>query len=100
MESNGKRNREIICGVVALLIAGVFFAGCLNISAVSEKISSWGNINIIVYGMTLILFCLVFIVGLCIAEKKKTTEKSLLEQKRVKMGAAALLLVGQALFLL
>lgn len=98
MESNGKRNREIICGVVALLIAGVFFAGCLDISAVSEKISSWGNINIIVYGMTLILFCLVFIVGLCIAEKKKTTEKSLLEQKGVKMGAAALLLVGQALF--
>ena len=74
MESNRKKNREIICGAAGLIAAAVFFVGCLKIPAISDKISSLGNINIVVYGMTLILFCLVFIVGLCIAGRKKTAE--------------------------
>ena len=66
-----ERKREIVCGSAALLIAAVFFVCCFRIQRLAEMISSYGNINILVYGMTLILFCLAFAAGMLLFSQKE-----------------------------
>ena len=93
-----KKNREVICGAAALLAAASFFVGCLQIPIISKKISSLGNINILVYGMSLILFCAFCIIGLVVVRRMKPSSHSILESVWVKGGMLVLLLVGQAVF--
>lgn len=98
MEDYMKKNREVICGAAALLAAASFFVGCLQIPIISKKISSLGNINILVYGMSLILFCAFCIIGLVVVRRMKPSSHSILESVWVKGGMLVLLLVGQAVF--
>ena len=79
-----ERKREIICGSAALLISAVFFVCCLRVQSLAEIISSYGNINILVYGMTLVLFCLVFAAGMLLFSQNKKWDLAILENKKVK----------------
>lgn len=66
-----KKNREIVCGLAAWLLASCFFMGCFLIPDLSQQISRIGNNNILIYGMTLILFCLFFLLGMGMSRKKE-----------------------------
>ena len=56
-----KKNREIVCGLAAWLLTACFFLGCFLIPGLSDRISALGNNNILIYGMTLVLFCILFL---------------------------------------
>ncbi len=91
-----ERNREAVCAGAALVISAIFFVCCLKVPALSERISSIGNINILVYGMTLALFCLAFMAGLFLT---KWAAFQWLERAGVKKWTLALLLAAAAVFL-
>lgn len=93
-----KKNRGILCGGISLLISAVFFCCCLKIPVLAEKISNFGNINMIVYGMTLVLFCAVFFLGMLITGSRKMPELKVLEKPVVKKWILAVFLAGQAVF--
>lgn len=93
-----ERKREIICGSAALLISAVFFVCCLRVQSLAEIISSYGNINILVYGMTLVLFCLVFAAGMLLFSRCEENRMVILEEMAVKKGVLFILLIGQITF--
>ena len=93
-----ERKREVICGGAALLISAVFFVCCLRVQSLAEIISSYGNINILVYGMTLILFCLVFTAAMFLLCKFGKSNMDILEKTAVKRGLLLLLLAVQIIF--
>ena len=93
-----ERKREIVCGSAALLIAAVFFVCCFRIQRLAEMISSYGNINILVYGMTLILFCLAFAAGMLLFSQKGKWDLSIFENKKFKWTAWITFLTGNVLF--
>lgn len=88
----------MICGGAALLVSALFFGACLSIDTLAEKISRMGNINILVYGMTLVLFCLVFVAGMLVTGKWNLPGVSVLEKSKVKRGILAAFFVVQILF--
>ena len=51
-----KKNREVICAFAAWVLSACFFMSCFMIPGLAEKINSLGNSNMLVYGMSLILF--------------------------------------------
>lgn len=93
-----KRNHEVYCGTIAFLLTAVFFVCCLKIPALSGWLSSHGNRNILLYGMVLVLFCLLYLLGMVLATKVVKTESELFDHPSVKFGAIAVLLLGQAIF--
>ena len=79
-----KKNKEIVCAFFAWILSACFFLSCFVIPGIAGKISSLGNSNILVYGMSLVLFCLLFVIGMgisCISKKDRT---AFLENKTVK----------------
>ncbi|MCF0132403.1 MAG: hypothetical protein HUJ72_00910 [Blautia sp.] len=56
-----RKNQDIVSTGIALLFSALFFALCMNVPALSQAIRSKGNINILVYAGTLVLFCCVFV---------------------------------------
>lgn len=95
-----RKNREIICGNIALLISAIFFVCCLKIPKLFEMISAHGNINILVYGMTLVLFCVVFAGTMFLMCRTKKWNTAVLEREGVKKGTMIFLLVGHGAFLI
>lgn len=95
-----ERNQKIVCGSIALLISTVFFVCCLKIPVLSAVISAHGNINILTYGMTLVLFCILFAAAMCLSGKTKKWSGDVLERPCMKWGALFLILFGQMLFLI
>lgn len=89
------RNRETVCAGAALLISAIVFVCCLRIPALSERISSIGNINILVYGLTLVVFCLAFMVGMLLTKKASF---HWLESVIIKKLLLILLLAGSCVF--
>ena len=59
-----KKNREMFSGLMAWLVSACFFLGCFGNQQLLEKISKLGNSHILIYGLTLILFCLVFLAAM------------------------------------
>ena len=57
-----KKNREMFSGLMAWLVSACFFLGCFGNQQLLEKISKLGNSHILIYGLTLVLFCLAFLV--------------------------------------
>ena len=55
--------------LLSLLISLGFGAACLKIPSLSQIISSKGNINLLTYAMTVVLFCLLFLV-ICLAASR------------------------------
>ena len=58
---NQSEENRLFSGILAALTSAVFFTACLKIPALSAFISSAGNINLIVFAGTVILFCLSFL---------------------------------------
>lgn len=66
-----KKNREMFSGLTAWLVSACFFLGCFANKQLLEKISKLGNSHILIYGITLVLFCLVFLVCMGITGRMK-----------------------------
>lgn len=81
MIENIRKNRELIAGGIALIIAAVFFVCCLSVPALEIVISRYGNINILVYGLTLVLFCGCFFMLMLVFTKLDIGKCSILEKK-------------------
>ena len=71
-----KKNREVICAFAAWVLSACFFMSCFMIPGLAEKINSLGNSNMLVYGMSLILFCLLFVAGMGIAHRHEVAGKT------------------------
>lgn len=94
-----KRDREMLCGGIALLLSALFFSTCLKVDFLREKITSIGNINILVYGMTLVLFCVIFTAGMILMRQKKAEVNSnLLKSVKGKQAVLAVFFLMQAVF--
>ena len=66
-----KKNREMFSGLTAWLVSACFFLGCFANKQLLEKISKLGNSHILIYGLTLVLFCLVFLAAMGVTERMK-----------------------------
>lgn len=93
-----KKNREIICGLTAWVLTVCFFLSCLLIPGLSERISEHGNINILVYGMTLVLFCILFLAGMAWSTSRQNNSLKLTESPVAKKTALVILLGSQLPF--
>ena len=79
-----KKNREVICAFAAWVLSACFFMSCFMIPGLAEKINSLGNSNMLVYGMSLILFCLLFVVGMGIAHRHEVAGKTFPENVKAR----------------
>ena len=84
-----KKNREVICAFAAWVLSACFFMSCFMIPGLAEKINSLGNSNMLVYGMSLILFCLLFVVGMGIAHRHEVAGKTFPENVKNSILADA-----------
>ena len=66
-----KKNREMFSGLTAWLVSACFFLGCFANKQLLEKISKLGNSHILIYGITLVLFCLAFLVCMWLTGRMK-----------------------------
>ena len=82
-----KKNREVICAFAAWVLSACFFMSCFMIPGLAEKINSLGNSNMLVYGMSLILFCLLFVVGMGIAHRHEVAGKTFPEMSKPEKSA-------------
>lgn len=75
---NSTSMNKIIAFLSALLLSFGFAACCLNVTALSDWISSKGNINLLTYALQIILFCLFFMIFCALVPKdsKITGSKS------------------------
>ena len=89
-----KKNREIVCGLAAWLLTACFFLGCFLIPGLSDRISALGNNNILIYGMTLVLFCILFL-GVMALTGCWTDGPGLLESTAFKKASLVILLASQ-----
>ena len=93
-----KKNREVICTFMAWALSVCFFLCCFMLPGLNERITSLGNSNILVYGMSLILFCVLFTMGMGLTSLSKGESKNFLEQTKIKKGAFCLILLLQIPF--
>ena len=68
------------------------------IPGLAEKINSLGNSNMLVYGMSLILFCLLFVAGMGIAHRHEVAGKTFPENVKARKTAFWLMLFIQIPF--
>ena len=61
MKNTKNTTNNIVAFLASLLIAFGFGACCLKIPAVSGAVSSAGNLNLVTYGLTVILFCVCYL---------------------------------------
>ena len=93
-----KKNREVICAFAAWVLSACFFMSCFMIPGLTEKINSLGNSNMLVYGMSLILFCLLFAAGMGIAHRHEVAGKTFPENVKARKTAFWLMLFIQIPF--
>jgi len=68
-----KKNTEskLIASAVSLLLAALFFGACLKVPPLTTFITAYGNLNILTFAGTTILFCLAFLLIYTLLEHKK-----------------------------
>lgn len=89
---------KILSFLFSLLFSFVFAACCLKIPSLSEIISSKGNINLLTYAMTVILFCISYLlISLLLIRTKKT---AVLDRPYPAITAALILFTVNLLFLI
>ncbi|MCH1981892.1 hypothetical protein MCG98_04810 [Ruminococcus sp. OA3] len=93
---NHSEENSLFSGILAALTAAVFFTACLKIPALSAFISSAGNINLIVFAGTVILFCLSFLLFYRIFCFRAC---SFLQHRAVRFLCFTLFSIGTLLFL-
>lgn len=88
---------KITAFAISLLAAFGFAACCLKIPALSSIIESKGNINILTYGATILLFCFffLFLYGILNSRTSQT-----MPSPSFAIGTSILLLIGSIVFLL
>ncbi|MGI6010754.1 MAG: hypothetical protein ACOX8H_04540 [Ruminococcus sp.] len=93
---NSSDNSKLAAGILAAGTTLLFFAACLAVPAISSQISSLGNLNLITYGGSVILFCLSFLLY-C----RLLSAKTFLSLSRGKLPGifSLLFLAGSFLFL-
>lgn len=62
---------KIMAFLVSLLISALFFICCFEIPAVQAAISAKGNINLLAYAMTIILFLHLLSSGFTVSYRKE-----------------------------
>ena len=85
-------NRKILCGAAALLISAGFFGASFLIPELSDHINRLGNGNLLVYGAMLLIFCLVFLVGMLLTERWETG--TWMNRKNKKVNKQTVILKG------
>lgn len=90
-----KSMNKIIAFFAALVLTLVFAACCLEIPVLSSAIASVGNINLLTYGMLLVLFCLLFVTFYGVADWKNTGRKI---SSSVAMAIVLVLAVAAGIF--
>lgn len=93
--SESKDNIRILSGFFALLLSCIFFALCLGLPQLSSWISAHGNLNLLVYAGTLLLFCFSFLIIYAILSKQKI---SILASPALSCIFFLLFSVGLAIF--
>lgn len=89
---------KIMAFLVSLLISALFFICCFEIPAVQAAISAKGNINLLAYAMTIILFCISYLlVSLFLTGRNKPC---LLDKPKTALGVGIFLFLGNLLFLI
>lgn len=89
---------KILSFLFSLLFSFVFATCCLKIPSLSEMISSKGNINLLTYAMTVILFCISYLlISLLLIRTKKT---AVLDRPYPAITAALILFTANLLFLI
>lgn len=89
---------KILSFLFSLLFSFVFAACCLKIPSLSEMISSKGNINLLTYAMTVILFCISYLlISLLLIRTKKT---AVLDRPYPAIAAVLILFTVNLLFLI
>ena len=69
MMNREKLNSNWIAGIFAIVTAQIFLMGFLKIPAFAQRLSNYGNQNILFYGMYLVLFLFCFFCGAFILKK-------------------------------
>ena len=91
-------NRKILCGAAALLISAGFFGAAFLIPELSDHINRLGNGNLLVYGAMLLIFCLVFLVGMLLTERWETGTWMNRKNKKVNKLVFAVLIFLHMIF--
>ena len=89
---------KIMAFLVSLLIAFGFGASCLKIPAVSAAVSSAGNLNLITFALTVILFCLSYLLIHLLLDRIQ--KDPVLDRPVPAFAAAAVLTAGNLIFLI
>ncbi|UWP58089.1 hypothetical protein [Ruminococcus gauvreauii] len=93
---NQSEENRLFSGILAALTSAVFFTACLKIPALSAFILSAGNINLIVFAGTVILFCLSFLLFYRIFRFRTC---GFLQYRAVRCICFTLFAIGTLLFL-
>lgn len=89
---------KIATFLVSLLISAGFAICCFEVPAIQAAISAKGNINLLTYAMTVILFCLSYLlISMALAGRKKP---GLFENPKAAFGASIFLFITNLLFLI
>lgn len=89
---------KILAFLVSLLISFSFAACCLKIPAISDIVSSIGNLNLLTYAMTVILFCVTYLIFSLLLYH--TRKKSFMEKPAAAFSVSAVLLAANLFFLI
>lgn len=88
---------KIMAFLVSLLISAGFSICCFEIPAVQAAISARGNINLLTYAMTVILFCISYLlISLFLTGRDKPC---LFQKPKAALGASIFLFIANLLFL-
>ena len=87
---------RLTAGILAAVTTMVFFAVCLAVPAVSSRISDLGNLNLITYAGSVILFCLTFLLYCRLLSRISFVSST----GKLPQIFAVLFLTGSCLFLL
>lgn len=98
MQESKKANRELFAGIFALILSIIFFVCCLSITEIKNKISAFGNINILVYAATLVLFCVLFLFGMILLSKENKKKIVCSQNSEWKKIIFLILLLSMSIF--
>ncbi|MGI6007556.1 MAG: hypothetical protein ACOX8E_08725 [Ruminococcus sp.] len=87
---------KLLAGILAAATTILFFAACLSIPALSARISSLGNLNLMTYAGGVLLFCLSCLLYCRLLSRRQF---SFLSNKKTQYIFALLFLAGSFLFL-
>ena len=90
-------SNKITAFLVSLMVSCVFAACCLKIPSVSGAVSSVGNLNLITYALTVILFCLSYL--LCLLILNRTLKKPVFDRPRIAFALCVVLMAATVVFL-